>query len=203
MPGRCARRCYFIDPPLDLKQPVLRAAGARVTMTPRELDCFKNWQGTDAELNDWFFGRMLAKDAVRAAWGEKYGESTFPADMETEVVDGRIVCRPRGAAKAEPFPPVRLAIAGGNSRRSPRSRTGSVSLLWQSQRPRPPKPRARRKRGPRAAAADALRLPVEKCSLVSLDANGAAIVETGKERLRVQTARQKDAVVATTLCEPG
>ena len=31
------RRCYVLEPPVDLKQPVLRAAGARVTMTPREI----------------------------------------------------------------------------------------------------------------------------------------------------------------------
>ena len=28
-------RCQYIDPPPDLKQPVLRAAGVRVSMTPR------------------------------------------------------------------------------------------------------------------------------------------------------------------------
>ncbi len=55
--GAPPRRCYVLDPPPDLKQPVLRAAGARVTMTPTELDTFNNWSGTDADLNDWFFGR--------------------------------------------------------------------------------------------------------------------------------------------------
>ena len=65
MQGAPPRRCHSLEPPVDLKQPVLRAAGARVTMTPRELAEFGAWTGTDAELNDWFFGRMLAKDAVR------------------------------------------------------------------------------------------------------------------------------------------
>ena len=82
-------------------------------MTPRELAEFHSWNGTDAELNDWFFSRMLAKDAVRAAWNEKHGEAMFPADIETELIDGRLVCRPRGEPKAEPFPPVAVAIAGG------------------------------------------------------------------------------------------
>src|SRR5439155_1938 len=95
-------RCHFLEPPVDLKQPVLRAAGARVTMTPRELAEFGSWAGTDAELNDWFFGRMLAKDAVRAAWAEKHGEAMFPADIETDLDEhGRIVCQPRGEPGTE------------------------------------------------------------------------------------------------------
>ena len=32
-PETCSARCYFIDPPLDLQQPVLRASGVRVTGT--------------------------------------------------------------------------------------------------------------------------------------------------------------------------
>lgn len=71
-------RCHYLEPPVDLKQPVLRAAGARVTMTPTELDTFGNWTGPDAELNDWFFGRMLAKDAVRAARGAEARRRDVP-----------------------------------------------------------------------------------------------------------------------------
>ncbi len=202
-PGSAFARCHFLEPPVDLKQPVLRAAGARVTMTPRELDTFGNWTGTDAELNDWFFGRMLAKDAVRAAWSAKHGEAMFPADMETELVDGRIVCRPRGSAKSEPFPPVRVAIADGKvaalSAFAPRLGIGLTAV---------PKSagadveRDARTTVARAAVADALRVPVADCSLVSLDpGTGAAVVAVGAERFRVQTARHTDAVVATTLCE--
>ena len=114
---------------MDLKQPVLRAAGARVSMTPREQAEFRAWAGTDAELNDWFFGRMLAKDAVRAAWNRKHGEAMFPADMETEQVDGRIVCRPRGGPKGEPFPPVAVAGAGGSSSKYARASASARSTL--------------------------------------------------------------------------
>ena len=106
-------RCFYLDPPVDLKQPVLRAAGARVTMTPRELREFQEWRGSDDELNNWFFGRMVAKDAVRACWMEKYGVATFPADLETDVIDDRLVCSPRGESGIEPLPPVTVAIANG------------------------------------------------------------------------------------------
>ena len=52
------------------------------------------------------------------------------------------------------------------------------------------------------AVADALRVPAEGCKLESLDAeSGAAIVSATGKRFRVQTARLKEAVVATTLCE--
>jgi hypothetical protein len=202
-PTSAFARCHYLEPPVDLKQAVLRAAGARVTMTPRELDTFGNWTGTDAQLNDWLFGRMLAKDAVRAAWSAKHGEAMFPADMETEDVDGRIVCKPRGSAKSEPFPPVRVAIADGKvaafSAFAPRLGIGLTAV---------PKSagvdveRDARTTVARAAVADALRLPVANCSLISLDTGtGAAVVAVGAERFRVQTARHKDAVIATTLCE--
>jgi hypothetical protein len=59
-----------------------------------------------------------------------------------------------------------------------------------------------RSRGARGAVADALGLPPEACQLDSLDAStGTAVVSANGARIRVQTARQKDAVVATTLCE--
>ena len=144
-------RCHFLDPPADLKQPVLRAAGARVTMTPSELDTFNNWTGTDAELNDWFFGRMVAKDAVRAAWTQKHGDAMFPADMETDDVDGRVVCRPRGAARAEPFPPVSVAVCEGKvaAFAAFAERVG-IALRAPPRTPRR-KSSARRERRPRAA----------------------------------------------------
>jgi len=196
-------RCHFLEPPVDLKQPVLRAAGARVTMTPRELDTFWNWPGTDEELNDWFFGRMLAKDAVRAAWNMKHGEAMFPADMETDDVAGRIVCRPRGAARSEPFPPVSVAIADGKvAAFSAFADRVGIALLSIPKNASAEVEREARTRAACAAVADALRMPVASCTLVSLDANnGAAVVSAGDRRCRVQTARQKDAVVATTLCE--
>lgn len=196
-------RCHYLEPPVDLKQPVLRAAGARVTMTPRELDLFWNWPGTDAELNDWFFGRMLAKDAVRAAWNARHGEAMFPADMETEEGDGRIVCRPRGAAKAAPFPPVRVAIAEGKvAAFSAFAERLGLALVAIPKAASADEERVARAAAARGAVADALGVSAEGCDLVSLDVEtGAAVVEAGGERLRVQTAREKDAVIATTLCE--
>ncbi|MBN9121117.1 MAG: polyketide synthase dehydratase domain-containing protein, partial [Planctomycetes bacterium] len=196
-------RCHFLEPPADLKQPVLRAAGARVTMTPHELDAFWNWTGTDAELNDWFFGRMLAKDAVRAAWSAKHREAMFPADMDTDEADGRIVCKPRGAPKVEPFPPVSVAVADGKvaAFAAFAERVG-IALQVIAKNAPPGAERAARTQVACSALADALRIPVTGCEAESLDANdGAAVVRAMGRRYRVQTARQKDAVVATTVCE--
>ncbi|MBM3981071.1 MAG: acyltransferase domain-containing protein [Planctomycetes bacterium] len=197
-------RCHLLEPPADLKQPVLRAAGARVTMTPHELGTFNNWTGTDAELNDWFFGRMLAKDAVRAAWNAKHGEAMFPADMESEAAGARIVCRPRGAAKGEPLPPVRVAIADGKvAALAAFAPTLGIGLQGLAKNAAPDAERAARAATACAAVADALDLPAARCELVSLDATGAAVVSADGARYRVQTARQADTVVATTLCEPA
>ncbi|MBP3957467.1 polyketide synthase dehydratase domain-containing protein [Gemmata sp. G18] len=196
-------RCHFLDPPADLKQPVLRAAGAYVTMTPTELDTFGKWTGTDAGLNDWFFGRLLAKDAARAAWVQKYGETIFPADMETEEADGRIVCRPRGAAKGEAFPPVSVAISEGTvAAFSAFAKYVGVALQTIPKSAAAEAERDARSRVACLAVADALRVPAEGCTLHSLDAlTGAALVSASGQRFRVQTARQKESVVATTLCE--
>jgi hypothetical protein len=198
-----AARCYYIEPPLDLQQPVLRASGVRVTMTPREIAEFNAWAGPEQGRSDWFFGRMLAKDAVRAAWSAKHGESIFPADMETDERDGRIVCRPRGAAKAEPLPPVRVAVADGKvAAFSAFAERLGVALAAITKAASADGEREARAAVARGAVADALGVPVEGCALVSLDEEtGAAVVGAAGERFRVQAAREKDAVVATTLCE--
>jgi hypothetical protein len=146
---------------------------------------------------------MLAKDAVRAAWSAKHGESVFPADMETEERDGSIVCRPRGSAKAEPLPPVRVAIADGKvAAFSAFAERLGIALVAVPKNASADEERAARTAAARGAVADALGVPAEDCAPVSLDAeSGAAVVEAGGEQFRVQTAREKDAVVATTLCE--
>jgi hypothetical protein len=204
-----------LEPPVDLKQPVLRAAGARVTMTPRELAEFWSWTGTDAELNDWFFGRMLAKDAVRAAWAEKHGERMFPADIETETgPDGRIVCRPRGGPGPEPLPPVSVAVASNTvAAFSAFAERVGIALVPLPKDGRPEAERAAREQAARLAVADALRVSPDGLALAALDlASGRAAVSLAPalsahyptlvgRPLRVQTARRKDLVVATTLCE--
>ena len=172
-------RCHFLEPPVDLKQPVLRAAGARVTMTPRELAEFHSWNGTDAELNDWFFGRMLAKDAVRAAWNEKHGEAMFPADIETELIDGRLVCRPRGEPKAEPFPPVAVAIAGGMvAAYSASAERVGIALLELSSDETDARIRAAR-----LAVADVLGIAAEDWPVERDSRDGSLLVEQGESEV--------------------
>ncbi|OWK39368.1 polyketide synthase dehydratase domain-containing protein [Fimbriiglobus ruber] len=193
-------RCHFLEPPVDLLQPVLRAAGARVTMTPRELTEFHNWKGTDAELNDWFFGRLLAKDAVRAAWNEKHGEAMFPADIETEDVDGRIVCRARSEARSEPLPPVAVAIANGKvaAFAAFATRVGIAVVPVTKGEPEAEV----RARAARFAAADALRVSSDDLAVEPSPRPGLLIVSHASDRLHVQTARHKDVIVATALYEP-
>ena len=195
--------CQFLEPPPDLKQPVLRAAGARVTLTPTELAVYETWSGTDADLNDWFFGRLIAKDAVRAAWTAKHGEAMYSADIETEVVDGRVVCKPRGAPKVEPFPAVSATISEGRvaAIAAFANRVG-CSFQMITKNAAPETEREVRAKAGCLAVAEALRVSAENCVLESLDANtGSAIVTVSSQRFRVQTARQKDMIIATTLCE--
>jgi malonyl CoA-acyl carrier protein transacylase len=107
-------RCYKLEPPLDLQQPVLRASGVCVTMTPREIEEHMRLAGTDAEKSDWFFGRLVTKDAVRGAVFMKYGTPLFPADIEAEPGEpGRYVCTPRANHFDQPYPNTAFAIGGG------------------------------------------------------------------------------------------
>ncbi len=207
--GGIPSRCYYLDPPVDLKQPVLRAAGARVTMTPREVSEFRSWKGSDNELNDWFFGRLVAKDAVRAVWMQKYGEATFPADMETEQVEGRIVCRPRGEAGPEPYPPVAVAIVNGRvAAFSAFASQIGIALLPIS---KDETESAIRARAAAAAVADALKIPVADLRVAPIEKAHAAfaVALTPKvcekypslagSTMRVMTAREKDFIVATAV----
>ena len=107
-------RCYALEPPLDLQQPVLRASGVCVTMTPREIAEHTALAGTDAQKSDWFFGRLVSKDAVRGAVFMKYGTPLFPADIEAEPgAPGRYLCTPRADHFDQPYPNVAFANAGG------------------------------------------------------------------------------------------
>lgn len=198
-PGAAPRRCHLLEPPVDLKQPVLRAAGARVTMTPRELAEFNSWTGPDDALSDWFFGRMVAKDAVRAAWKEKHGEAVFPADMDSEAVDGRIVIRPRGEPHADAFPAVAVALAGGAvAAVAAFAENVGIALVPVATGETED---AVRSRAATLSVADALGVPAAGLEAAAGPRPGEFLVAHAGRRLRVQTARQKHLVVATTLCE--
>ncbi len=209
-------RCQTLEPPTDLKQPVLRASGARVTMTPRELQEYYGWKGTDAQLNDWFFGRMVAKDAVRAAWSEKYREATYPADMESEAdSDGRIWCRPRAGTLPEAYPPVSVAIAGGTvAAFSAFAKHVGMALAMVPKKAPESAEEAAREEAAKRAVAEALRISADGMTLAPGESPGTYLVglppegvarypEFAGKRLLVQTARQKDLIAATTICEPA
>ena len=197
--GATPRHCYYLEPPPDMLQPVLRAAGARITMTARELDEYFAFDGPEAGLNDWLFTRLLAKDAVRASWFDRYGERMYPADIEVDFADGRPACRPRGEAKPEAFPPVSVAMAGGAvvafAAFADRVGLGLVAV------PKGGDEADARARAARLAVADALRVPADGLAVAPAGADGAMLVSHAGVRYRVQTARHKSVVAATTTCE--
>lgn len=111
-----AIRCRRLDPPADLCQPVHRMALARVTLTRSEWEIFRLLELPDQQLTDWLFGRIAAKDAVRALWFERHGQRLFPADIElTAAEDGRAAARYRGEALLEELPRVAFASVPGTS----------------------------------------------------------------------------------------
>jgi malonyl CoA-acyl carrier protein transacylase len=109
-----AVRCMRLDPPADLCQPVHRTALARVTLSRSEWSIFRLLKGSEQRLTDWLFGRIVAKDAIRALWFERRGQRLFPADIELEVdADGTATARYRGDASIEDLPRVAFASVPG------------------------------------------------------------------------------------------
>jgi malonyl CoA-acyl carrier protein transacylase len=107
-------RCLRLNPPSDLCQPVHRTALARVTLSRDEWKIFRLLKGDDQRLTDWLFGRIAAKDAVRAVWFARHGQRLFPADIELEAgEDGRAVARYRGGPLAEELPRVAFVCVPG------------------------------------------------------------------------------------------
>src|SRR5262249_6464001 len=102
-------------PPL-LPQPVHGMARACVTLTREEWKIFRLVKYPDQQLTDWLFGRIAAKDAVRALWFERHGQRLFPADIELGTDAGGCV-RPcyRGEALVDELPRVSFASVPGTS----------------------------------------------------------------------------------------
>ncbi len=195
-------RCYFLDPPADLQQPVMRASGVRVSMTPREIAEFHALTTPDEAKSDWFFSRLVAKDAVRSAWAAKHGVSTFPADIEAEVIGGRFVCRPRGNGPLpEPYP--RVAVARENGKVAAfaafAERVG-VALVVLAKTDSEPEARAR---AARLALADALGSASEGMTVSPGPGPNAGDLRIclGGGSFLVRTTRFKNVIVATTQCE--
>jgi hypothetical protein len=111
-----AVRCYRLDPPSDLCQPVHRTALARVTLSRSEWEIFRLLKLPDQQLTFWLFGRIAAKDAIRALWFERHGQRLFPVDIELSVgEDGRATARFRGGPLIEDLPRVAFASVPGTS----------------------------------------------------------------------------------------
>lgn len=186
-------RCYFLDPPLDLQQPVLRASGVRVTMTPREIAQFQALNSTDAERSEWFFTRLVAKDAVRAALNERYGIGIFPADIETDVIEGRIVCRSRGDTGELRYPTVAVAVLNGKVAAFA-AFSEQVGIALQSAV-------VGVREVARLAVADALRIPANDLIVEpGSESNHYQVLYAGR-RFTVRTASRNELIVATALGE--
>jgi hypothetical protein len=108
--GRCTR----IEPSDDLCQPVPRGAVARVTLTRAEWGRFRLLKIPENARSEWLFGRVAAKDAIRALWQERHGQLLRPADIELDTdAFGRPSPRYRGDPLAEALPLVSFATIPG------------------------------------------------------------------------------------------
>ncbi len=103
--------CVKVSPPFDIVEPVVRAALARVSLSPGEWQQFYGLTGADRERTDWLFARIAAKDCIRTLWEKRYGQRLFPADLEIKTdKDGRATACLRGRPDAV-LPRVSIACA--------------------------------------------------------------------------------------------
>ncbi len=104
------RCCIRLDMPADQRQANMRLVTAKATLSGREWQEFRRLSGPDRQLNDWLFGRLAAKDAIRVLWHARYGERLFPADIEVDIGPrGQLTARHRGSIPPEAFPAVSYA----------------------------------------------------------------------------------------------
>jgi hypothetical protein len=119
--------------------------------------------------------------------------------METDEAGGRMACSPRGEPGPEPFPPVAVAVVKGKvAAFSAFAERVGVGLVVVPKRADEAELRAR---AARLAVADALRVSGDDLAVQPGGRPGLMLVTHAGRRLRVQTARHKDVVVATTVCE--
>lgn len=92
-------RVLRFEPPIDLKQPTIRGVAARVTLSRDEFNQFNRLCADPAssiDPNQWLFGRLVAKDAVRALVADLTGEKLFIADVEIADDGGGVRATSRG-----------------------------------------------------------------------------------------------------------
>lgn len=111
--------CMRLNIPTDLRQPGMRLVTARVTLSPAEEKQFRNMlesksRLSESKLDEWLFGRICAKDAMRTVWKDYCGEKLFLADMEIEPDQhGRPVGRLRVVHANKDLPAVTIAHTDG------------------------------------------------------------------------------------------
>jgi phosphopantetheinyl transferase len=113
-PAGPAVNCRRIQPVPDILQLVWRNALAHAVLSPKEWAEFGSLPWPELRKNDWLFGRIAAKDAVRHLWRQRHGVRLFPADIEIETdAHGRPIARRRGPASAEELPAISITHSGG------------------------------------------------------------------------------------------
>ena len=103
----------LLDVPNDLRNPTMQPIGARVTLSDREFAEFQKLDFPDDRKTQWLFGKVAAKEAVKALWSQTTGERLFTADVEIEHDEfGRPLARMRGKDTPTDFPAISLSHSG-------------------------------------------------------------------------------------------
>jgi len=106
--------CMRLDIPKDLRQPGMRLVTAKVSLSPEEQREFSQLMVPEERKDEWLFGRIVAKDAVRTAWRMRHGEKLFLADV---IIDkdahGKPTARYRDPKATKVLPAVSISHTEG------------------------------------------------------------------------------------------
>jgi hypothetical protein len=119
--GSTASSLFRLDIPDDLSQGVLRASVARMALSDAEWRQFIALRASDDKITAWLYGRLAAKDYVRARWWQ-VGASLFPADLEVEMGDGG-----HAVVRREGFAPASVKVMHEGSAVIAKTASGDVS----------------------------------------------------------------------------
>lgn len=181
----------------DILQVVIRTATGCVSLSPNELAEFRHLTGTEKQINEWLYRRIVSKDAIRTLWWLHSGERMFPADIGLELDHwGHGIARRRDQTNPPPFAQSAVAyvegsIAVGFATFGDVLGVGAEKLKgdeWDT-----------RRRCAVAAVSQALRIDADQVRLIDEDqATGQLRVEAQGRSLMVESAVDEGHVVAVT-----
>lgn len=114
LPRSLAVDCFRLEPVQDMPIFMSRQILAHLALSADERKTYYSIKGPEKRQIDWLFGRIVAKDAVRAFLKRQHGIEMFPADIVIGKDEhGRPVAQIAGAGPVSILPELSMAHTNG------------------------------------------------------------------------------------------